>query len=172
MEIRQNWFGGGAPTNWKPAITTIGAGASGTINIIVDSIDAAEADGYTVEVEINSDVSEDLAVSLTGKALVVTLGTDGTGAADNTLNTAELIVEEINELTGLTATFTGDGSTPLDTVEDEKDFTAMQYGTECPEPMVVVRVWDAGSSEWDYYVNIAPNGKFDTNWRIFNLVEY
>jgi hypothetical protein len=38
--------------------------------------------------------------------------------------------------------------------------------------MVVVRVWDVGNLEWDYYVNIAPNSKYDTNWRIFNLTDY
>ena len=90
MEVRQNWFGGGQPLNWKPARTTIGAGADGTINITIDSIDQDEADGYTVEVVEGAGVETPMSATLTGKDIEVTLGTNDGGALDPTLN-AELI---------------------------------------------------------------------------------
>lgn len=172
LEVRQSWFGDSSPQNWKPARTAIGAGEDGTITIAINSIDETEANGYTIEVEEGVGLSVDMETTLTGKDILVTLGTDAAGDLDATKNTAKLITTEIAKLTGVNATFSGTGADPIAVAIAKKDFTDMQYGTECPEPMVVVRVWDNILTQWDYYVNIAPNGKYDANWRLFNLVEY
>ena len=172
FEVRQSWYGSGIPLNWKPARTTIGAGADGVVTIQIDTIDETDANGYTIEVVEGVGLNVDMGATLVGKDIEVTLGTDGAGALDPTLNTAELIAIEISTLSGITATHSGTGATALAAAIVKKNFTDMQFGTECPEPMVVVRVWDVGNLEWDYYVNIAPNSKYDTNWRIFNLTDY
>lgn len=126
-----------------------------------------------------------LAVTEDEGVMTITLGmtNDAEPVPDDTKNTAGDIATEINKIDGFTATAHGTGAEVPD-IEDEDEIqfdggttgilplTGGQYGTECPEPFVILRAWDVDNSEWDYYTNIAPNGRYDTNWRLFNLVEY
>lgn len=170
MEVRQSWFGSSHPDNWKPANTTIGAGADGIVTVNVDAIDETDANGYTIKVVEGVGLNVPMAATLVGKDVEVTLGTDGAGALNPTLNTAELISIKIGGLTGLTSYFSGTGADPIIAAVAKKNFTDMQFGTECPDPFVVVRVDNFGT--WDYYTTIAPNGRYDANWRKFNLVDF
>ncbi len=110
----------GTTTDGTKATATIGSGESGTITITVD---AAGVDGntYTVEVKIAETATTPASATLTEKALVVTLGTgDEAGVPDNTQNTAVIIAEAIDQITGLTAV--ASGADPLTQAEAEKPF--------------------------------------------------
>ena len=172
LQVRQSWFGDQPPTNWKPANTSIGVGDDGVVDIIIDLLNPDKANDYTIEVVEGADADVDMEATLTGKAIEVTLGTDGAGDLDATQNTAELIAAEISTLPNISATFSGDGSGVFAATIAQKDFTDTQLGTECPEPFVVLKFWNVGNNDWDYYVNIAPNGRYDANWRVFNLIDY
>lgn len=171
MEIQASWFGSGHPQNAKPATVEIGALPNGLITITTDIV-GVEANDYTIEVVEGVGNNIPMSASLVGTALVITLGTDGAGALDATLNTATLIIDEINGLTGITAGFSGDGSGVIGAAVPEGNFVGGQYGTFCPDPFAVVRVWDGVLLQWDYYTAIAPNDRYDANWRKFNLATY
>jgi hypothetical protein len=128
-------------------------------------------------------VNGNLAVTEADGVITITLGMDANTDPDDAKNTATLIETEINKIAGFTATKDGTGAEVPDIADgDEILFAGGTTGvlplaggtdaTECPEPSVLLRNWDAGNARWDYYTNIAPNGKNDANWRVFNLVEY
>ena len=171
MEIRNSWFGDGIPLNAKPATAVFGVLPNALVTITTDQI-GEEANDYTFEIVEGVGNDVDMSASLVNKSLVITLGTDGMGALDPAKNTAELIVDEINGIALLSAGFSGDGSGIIDFVAPEDNFDGGQFGTFCPDPFVVVRVWNVGNSEWDYFTAIAPNDKYDANWRHFNLTFY
>lgn len=163
------------------AIVGDGVTANSYVTVEYDTAGIA-GNVFSFEVE-NGLANGALAVVKADNVITITLGMDATPDPDDTKNTAELIAIEINKINGFTATAHGTGKG----VPDIADKDVIQFeggttgvlplaggtdGTECPEPNVVMRNWDNNNSRWDYYVNIAPNGKNDANWRIFNLVEY
>lgn len=171
MEIQASWFGAGAPLNCKGATTTIGAGANGVVTVSTDML-GIEANDYTIEVVEGAGLNVPMSATLTGKDIRLILGTDAGGLLDVTKNTAELVAIEIDALAGVSAGHSGSGATAIGAAVAKKNFAGGQYGTDCPDPFVVVRVWDGVLLQWDYYTAIAPNGRYDANWRQFNLVSY
>jgi hypothetical protein len=78
----------------------IGGGADGTVTTTVDLAGSA-GDAYTVEVVAGVGLSVPLSAALLVKAITVTLGTDGAGALDPTLNTATLVAGVVTALPGV-----------------------------------------------------------------------
>jgi hypothetical protein len=162
--LTAKWFSDATPKNYKDASTTIGAGDNGVIT--VKAIDDITTD-KTIEVVVATGNSKAMTAVYTDGALVVTLGTDGAGAADATKNTAILIAEAIDALDEFTATASGTGATAISSAVTEKAFTAGQLGTPCMIDGVALL------SSGTYYVCIAPDATTkNTNWRSFTLTAY
>lgn len=124
-----------------------------------------------------------LATTYANKVLTITLGMDANTLPDDAKNTAGAIETEINKLADFTAVADGTGlGVPAIADGNEIPFTGGTTGllpltggldaTECPDIDVLLRNWNVNTQQWDYYINIAPNGKHDSNWRIFNLTQY
>jgi hypothetical protein len=103
------------------AMVDIGAGENGVVTIAVDEA-GSDGNDYTVGVVEGDGNDVALSASITDGDITVTLATDGTGALDDTANTATLVTAEVDGLTGVSATASGDGSTALDNAEGPKNF--------------------------------------------------
>lgn len=165
FELQTKWFAESVPQNAKSATSTIGSGDNGTVVITVDNV-GTEGNDYTVEVKEGAKASVSMSATLVDGAIVVTLGTDELSVLDDTKNTAILIATAINSLPGISAYASNTGETALTLAEAEANFTGGQYGTVAPVPYTMLQ------DETYYYVNIAPNGKTDANWRRFSLSQY
>lgn len=162
--LTAKWFSDETPKNYKDASTTIGAGADGVIT--VTALNDITTD-KTIEVVVGSGNNVAMSATYTDGALVVTLGTGAGGTVDATKNTAILIAEAIDALEGFTATFSGDGTTPITEAVTEKAFTAGQLGTPCMIDGVALL------SSGTYYVCVRPDATTNnTNWRSFTLTIY
>jgi len=153
------------PLNAKAASYVVGTGDN-TLTIKYGTL--TEGNGFTFEAKVATAASTAMSVAFASGALVVTLGTDDTVepiTADDTLNTYALIAAEINEIDGFTATVTGTGVIAAAIVEDE--FTDGQEGTVCPVTGTLI---EKSATEW--YVNIAPNDKYGSNWRKLTVATY
>jgi len=90
-----------------------GIAASRTFAAGADSItvtaDATGTAGNAFTVAFVAGVGNNVALSsaISGNAITVTLGTDGTGALDSTLNTANLVAASVTALAGVSATSSG-----------------------------------------------------------------
>ena len=126
-----------------------------------------------------------LAAALADGVITVTLGmtNDAQPVPDDLKNTAALIAAQVDAIAGFSAVADGDGSlVPEIADSDEIAFTGGttgilpmtggQYGTECPDPDTIMRNFNNNTNVWDYYTVIAPNGKYDANWRMFNLTNF
>lgn len=165
MEVRQKWFAEDHPINAESGVTVIGSGKDGEVSIIT-KIKGEIANEYTIEVVEGSEEDVDMSAVLIGKDLVITLGTDDNGDLDDTKNTAGLIATEINKIGEFIAEASGEGTDPIQAAVTKANFEDGCYGTVCHDTFVVVQHDD------DFYVNIAPNGKCDANWRVFNLSKF
>lgn len=168
MEIRKKWFSEDIPKNAKPSSITIGEGDNGVVTITTDQF-GEESNEFTLQVVEGDGISIDMHASLVNKDLVITLGTDGDSALDATKNTAELIADEVNALAGISAGFSGTGEGVISAAVAKDNFGGGQYGTISPEPVIVISNFNEDTSEYDYYTTLAPNGKYENNWRKFNL---
>jgi hypothetical protein len=154
-----------APLNAKPASYVFGSG-SNTLTIEYGTCEAGN--GFTVAVAVAETASADMTVAFADGALTITLGTDATESpitADDTKNTYALIAAEINDIDGFTATVVGSGV--IDAAAEADEFTDGQYGTVCNIPGTFIY---KSATEW--YVNIAPNSKWDANWRKLTVATY
>lgn len=92
------------------AAVEIGSGDDGNIIVEVDE-PGSDGNSYNLVVEVADSDSADLSVELEDDTdLVVTLGTDSGGEADDAKNTAELVSDEIDSLEEFNAEYGGDGS--------------------------------------------------------------
>lgn len=98
------------------ATTTLGSGANGTINLSLTPGTPGK-NGYKISVILAPGANAPMeALKISNQTFRVTLGTDGTGAADATKNTAALIAARLNGLTAdnfgneLTAVASGTGA--------------------------------------------------------------
>jgi hypothetical protein len=101
-----------ASAPWPPdilATAQIGSGVNGVVSLTILGLGTG---GNLFTIQVVAGVGNDipLSVSLIGTAITVTLGTDGAGLADPTKNTALLVTLALNALTGVSATYTGDGT--------------------------------------------------------------
>lgn len=165
MEIQKKWFAEETPVNAKSASATIGSGDNGVVTIVVDSV-GTEGNDYTVAVVVADGINKALAASIVGTDITVTLGTDASGDADATKNTAKLIAEKISTIAGVTATYSGTGATAITVAITKKSLAGGQYGTVAIVPYTWLYI---GTT---YYVNIAPNSKYDANWRTVTFTAY
>ena len=96
------------------AFAQIGEGENGVITITSDT---PGSNDYFIEITTVEGDNRSLIVAihpiLAGQIISVCLGTDGEGLPDDTKNTAELIAEIIDNLTGFSATYSGTGETPI-----------------------------------------------------------
>lgn len=98
------------------ASTTIGAGANGTITITAE---AAGVAGNLLDVQVvaGSGNNQPMTAIISGAnartRVVVTLGTDANGDADDAKNTATLVAAAINALPLVSATASGTGATAI-----------------------------------------------------------
>ena len=165
MEIQKKWFAEATPVNAKSASTTIGSGDNGVVTITVDNV-GTEGNSYTIAAVVSEKTSADMSVDITGTDIVITLSTDAQGDADATKNTAKLIAEAIDELSGVTATYSGTGATAITAAITKKSLAGGKYGTVAIVPYTWLYI---GTT---YYVNIAPNSKYDANWRTVTFTAY
>lgn len=100
---------------------TIGSGANGTVTVTAD---VAGRSHLTIQVVLgvglNVAMTATLVAGTTLTTILVTLGTDGTGALDPTKNTATLVAAAVNALAGVGATASGTGVTALTLTEGPK----------------------------------------------------
>lgn len=162
--LTKKWFSDVTPKNYKDASTTIGTGGNGVITVTaIDDI----TNSKKIEAVVAIGDSKNMTAAYASGVLTVTLGTDGTGAADATKNTAELITEAIDVLDEFSATFSGTGATPIASAITQKAFTVGQLGTPCSIGGVALL------SDDTYYVCISPDATTrNANWRSFTLTEY
>lgn len=157
--IQSKWFAEAAPVNAKSATASIGSGANGTVTITYD-LKGTEGNSFEAAVVVATGNNKDMSAALVNGVVTVTLGTDASGDADATKNTAALIAAAINALDGFSAVSSGTGATAIaSATEDNVPFTGGQFGTFCPVPYTYL------ADSTYYYFNIAPNGDRDTNWR-------
>lgn len=93
-----------------------GESEGGQITIVVVDKGSAGND-YTLVVSTSEEVSQDPSASLDEMVLTVLLGTDETGAADNSKNTGTAIAALIDALDEFTATMTGSGGVVAETTD-------------------------------------------------------
>lgn len=167
----------------QKASAIVGDGETANSYVTVTS-DVAGVAGNSITIEVeNGLISGALAAGITDNVITLTLGMDAATAPDPTKNTASAIATAIDNLAGVTAVADGTGEgVPAIVDEDEIQFAGGTTGllplingqdaTMCADTDVLLRNWNVGTTQWDYYINIAPNGKHDSNWRIFNLTEY
>lgn len=120
-------------------------------------IDAKVNQNYTVAVNIAAGNDIDMTVSLTTLALVVSLGTDNTGAVDDSKNTPVLIAEAINGITGAPFIAGYVGSTPLTLAESVKNFRDGRAETSVgsgANGTVTIRVNEPGTNGNGYTVAV------------------
>ena len=95
------------------ATVAIGAGANGTVTV-TNGTAGTSGNLWDISVIAGSGNSQPMTAAISGanarKRIVVTLGTNGGGTADNTKNTATLIAAAIDALDGFTATASGTGA--------------------------------------------------------------
>ena len=148
----KKWFAGATPVNAVKASQTIGSGDNGVVTVVYDFV-GDEGNDYTIEVVEGSEADVDLSAVLTDTAIVVTLGTDGESALDDTKNTATLVAGVIDALTNLTATASGTGETALGAAEAEQSFTGGKYATQSADAgfIIIGGVWyiTEGCDKWD-----------------------
>jgi hypothetical protein len=153
------------PLNAKPAAYVIGTGGN---TLTVKYGNATQGNGYKLAIALAATASTAMSVAFAADTLTITLGTDATVSpitADNAKNTYALIAVSINAINGFVATVIGSGVISVAAVATA--FTNGQFGTVCPVPGTFV--WKT-STEW--YVNIAPNSKYDANWLKATLTTY
>ena len=165
FDIQTRWFAESAPVNANEASASVGSGDNGVVTITVDEV-GTEGNDYTIEVVEGSGVGVDLSATLTGTAIVVTLGTDGAGALDATKNTTTLIAGVVDSVNGVSAVASGTGATAFAAAVAEDAFTSGVYATEVIVPYTMLE--DATY----YYTNIVPNDSKGKNWRRFTLATY
>jgi hypothetical protein len=108
-------------TGGAKAYANIGGGANGTVYIAADATGTA-GNSYTVEVVLPTGLSLAMSATLTGTAILVSLGTNGGGTADATKNTATLIAAAVDALAGVNAKASGTGVTALTGAEGPTAF--------------------------------------------------
>lgn len=154
------------PLNAKPASIVIGE----TNTITVTYGHTTQGNGFKLVIAVAEAKSTALSAAFATDTLTITLATDATVSPitpDDTKNTLALIAAKIKTVTGFDATVTGVGTTPITAAAESADFTAGQEGTVCAVPGTLVY---KTATEW--YVNIAPNSKYDANWRKATLTTY
>lgn len=150
------------PKNAKPATYVIGTGDN---TITVTYGHTTQGNGYKLAIVVASGNTKPLAAAFATDTLTITLATNGVGAADDTKNTYALVAAKIKTVAGFDATVAGTGIISAEAAADE--FTDGQEGTICHVPGTFIK-----KSETEWYVNIAPNSKFDANWRKLTVATY
>jgi hypothetical protein len=109
------------------ATTTIGGGANGTVTITADAAGSA-GNAKTVAVALGVGLNQPLAAAINAGAITVTLATDGAGAPDDAANTATLVAAAVENLAGVSAVASGNGTTALTQAVVQKNFTGGGVG--------------------------------------------
>lgn len=141
-------------SNAISATADIGAGDNGVVTTTVDTA-GTDGNNYTIEVVEGVGNNVPLSAAIVGKAVTVTLGTDGAGDPDDTKNTATLVTAAIEALANVSASASGTGATPLTAAEGPTSFTG---GID------QWRTFDAlsdlestGEVEWSYLLDDLPD---------------
>ena len=163
--LKMKWFPVANPVNPSAGAINIGVGADGIISIKHDEVGPIGND-YTLEAVEGVANNDPLAVTLTGTAILITLGKDGIGGISVTTNTAKLVAEAIDALDGINATYSGTGATPLGAVIAETALNGGKFGTPCPERNALVYV-----SPY-FYRCVQEGNKDDVVWQRFTLATY
>lgn len=152
------------PLNAKPASIVIGE----TNTIKVTYGHTTQGNGFKLVIAVAEEKSTALSATFAVDTLTITLATNSTESPitpDDTKNTLALIAAKIKTVTGFDATVTGTGV--ISAAAESADFTDGQEGTVCVVPGTLVK-----KSDTEWYVNIAPNSKYDANWRKLTVAEY
>ncbi len=118
------------------ATAVLGSGVNGVVNISV-STPGTEGNAYSVVVSLGSGNNVAMSASFATPILTVTLGTDGSGVADPTKNTAILVAAAIDALAEFSATYTGTGSSRIP-VTASTAFSGGSYVEEIKNPALIM----------------------------------
>lgn len=151
-QFYRKWFSSATPVTGVKGSINIGAGDNGKV-IMNHVLVGTEGNAYTIQVAAGVGNNIALSATLTGKDILVTLGTGGAGALDNAKNTAILIAAAINALDGVTAVHTGTGADSITQAVAKTNFTGGRYATpvNCSCFIIIAGVW---------YIADAPVTKF------------
>lgn len=156
--VNTKWFAEETPVNAVKASKAIGAGADGVVTITADNY-GTEGNDFTIKVVVAEGANANMTASITGKDIVVTLGTGAeAGVVANAKNTAKLIAPAITALTGVTATYSNTGATAFTDAIEKASLAGGLYATETPQGCWMV----IGEN---VYLTPVPVGHIGTSWR-------
>jgi hypothetical protein len=145
-----------APVNAVAASAIIGTGDNGQVTITY-ATKGEVGNSLTVQTVLAADVDAALDANVTNNDMVITLGTDATGAADDTKNTATLIAALIDSHDEFSAEASGTGADAIAVMDEPDDFAGGVNGTIADGGIAV--------QHGGYvYFAIADNGIGDANW--------
>lgn len=130
---------------------TLGSGTNGVVTAVVDVV-GTSGNVYTLVAVLGSGANVALSAALVVNAITVTLGTDASSVADDTKNKAILVAAVITALAGVTASYSGTGSTriPVTTV---KTFSGGTFNEETKLPALIMAAQQLTSLvDWTGYV--------------------
>lgn len=159
--ITKKWFAESAPQNAVKGKTTIGAGDDGVVTIVADEF-GPKGNEYTVQVVVAEGNNKDMEAKITGKNILITLGTGSGGSVASAKNTAILIATAVDALEGVSSTHSGTGATSISSAVSEKAFTGGQDATETPIACAIA----IGSY---LYITFEPVGRHGTSWKKISL---
>ena len=153
--ITKKWFAESAPQNAVKGKTTIGAGDDGVVTIVADEF-GPKGNEYTVQVVVVEGNNKDMEAKITGKNILITLGTGSGGSVASAKNTAILIATAVDALEGVSSTHSGTGATSISSAVSEKAFTGGQDATETPIACAIAK-------EAEVILADEPSGSLDTH---------
>lgn len=160
--VNTKWFAEETPVNAVKASKAIGAGEDGVVTITADNY-GTEGNDFTIEVVVAEGANANMTASITGKDIVVTLGTGAdAGVVANAKNTAKLIATAIDTLAGVTAVKSGTGATAFTEAIEKASLAGGLYATETPQGCWMV------IGEYIYLTPV-PVGHIGTSWRKISL---
>lgn len=158
--LSERWFDEATPVNYYTGLSiAIGSGDNGTITIVdltKTSLSIKAVLGQGNDVALSAAYADGL--------ITITLGTNGSGVADATKNTATLIAAALNAIEGKTwtATASGTGATAISAVIAETAFAGFEVdGTPCP--IANLGVYDVDNNLY-YICPVADNTHHNTHW--------
>ena len=151
-QMYRPWFAG-TPVNAVKGSINIGSGDNGKVIINYDFV-GTEGNLFTVQVVEGVGNNIALSAILTGKDILITLGTDGAGALAAAKNTALLIAGAVNALENITAVETGTGADSIAVAIVKTSFTGGKLATPSATPCFIILAGvlyfcDEPVSKWD-----------------------
>lgn len=158
--LSERWFDEALPVNYYTGLSiAIGSGDNGTITIV----DLTKT-SLSIKAVLGQGNNVALSAAYADGLVTITLGTNESGVADATKNTATLIAAAINAIEGKTwtATASGTGATAISAAIAETAFVGFEVdGTPCP--IAGLGLYDVDNNVY-YVCTEADNTDRNTHW--------